>query len=120
MSRRQVAYNTRGEPVVFRNVRRNRYSEPLIIASNDEVVTLELDLTEHLEIGETVTAVAVTPTRMTVASSLATPVVTLTLSAVEAGAYADFLITFSTGDKLSGRIHGNDSTTQRDYGRKVN
>lgn len=92
--------------MVLRNVRRASTGEPLVLLDENAVTQLELDFTDFLETGETISSASVTYTGVTGSTSTSSPRVTLTLSA--ATAYTDdagkatYVVTFSSGEIFRG------------------
>lgn len=101
MARKYIGWTERG-PAVYRNVRKDRTGDPLILLDDSETTTLVLDLTGYIDTGETIS----TCTADT-ASCACTPTVTSsTISLALSGAtsysdgYAALTITLSSGEVI--------------------
>lgn len=78
--RHMIAFTGRGD-TVLRNIRRDVTGEPLLILDKDEIQKVELDFASFVNSGETVSSATATAESCTVATAVATPRVTLTVSA---------------------------------------
>ncbi len=97
MTRHYLGIGSRGA-TVFRNVRRDESGEPLLFVDEDAITKLQINFTDYLETGETVSSAAVDQsTGCTVAIATSSPNVTLTLSAVTNGSVT-LNVTMSNGE----------------------
>jgi len=103
MPRSYLGYTPDGAKV-FRNIRRSASNRPLLLLEQSAKTQLQLDLTDYLETGETISSVTVTSSGPTVTSSNTTTKVTLTISGPTTWGDVQVIITLSSGNKLDETI----------------
>lgn len=123
MARHQVKFTPRG-PTVLRNVRRAPTGEMMVLLDEDAISKLELDFTDWLESGETVSTPTVDTENVTVSTSTSSPRITLTLSAATSynlDGKVTISVPFSSGEAWRGIIRVRrterymDEDSPRDY-----
>lgn len=102
MARRIVSFTSSGA-YVFHNVRQTPQNQPKILLHEGETAEVELDLTNYLETGETITSAAVENHGTSVTLVTATPKVTAT--ATSNAGYAKITMTLSSGIKTIIRLY---------------
>ncbi len=81
-------------------MRRTESEEPLVLLDEGEQEVLELDFTDFLAAGETVSSATVAAENVTAVATATSPKVTLTLSGAQAFGTATVTVTLSSGAKL--------------------
>lgn len=105
MKRAYIGFTSKG-PTILRNIRRAPTGEPLLLLDESAAAKVELDFTDFLESGETISGSAsVTYEGVTGSTSTSSPRVTLTLSAAttyDLAGKATYVVTFSSGEIFRG------------------
>lgn len=99
MARSYLGYTPDGAKV-FRNIRRTASGRPLLLLEENAKDQLQLDLTDYLESGETISSVTVTSSGPTVSSSNTTTKITLTISSPPTWGDIEVVATLSSANKL--------------------
>lgn len=104
MKRAYIGFTSKG-PTILRNIRRAPTGEPLLLLDESAVAKVELDFTDFLESGETISSASITYENVTGSTSTSSPRVTLTLSAATAydnTGKATYVVTTSNSEVFRG------------------
>lgn len=99
MARHYLGYGQSGRKSLH-GLHTNQSGQPLLLLEEGEVARIELDFTDYLDGGETISSAAVSNDSITVGVSTSSPKVTLTASVAGAYGRTEVTVTFSTGDKI--------------------
>jgi len=113
MARQAVIYTAKGA-TTHKNVRRDTDGASILNMAEGTARTLVLDFTSLLETSETVDSIAVTQDGVAVATAVASPTVTMTLTAPTEGGYATSLVTLSSGEIIEHKLCIARTTQERD------
>lgn len=104
--RHYIGVSSQG-PRVLRNVVKDITGEPLLLVDEDAAVRCQVNFSDWLESGETISAATATAEGCTLSTSTSSPNVTLTVSAVTntSGGKITLKVTASTGEIWRGIIN---------------
>lgn len=105
MTRKYIGWTTRG-PAVYRNIRKDRTGDPIVLVDQGEATTVVLDLTAYLDTGETISTVTHVDSSCTCTPTLSSPTISLAFSAVTSyiDGYTALTITLSSGEIITQKI----------------